>query len=248
MERRAAAEERAATAEAALQSATAAAEATKQEAQATIARLQAQVDAAGDTAGSQAAELAATVAQLEGRLAEETARAEAAAERVDHRRAGGARRATGDGGPRLRRRHRPAATATWPSSSRRTPSWPRSWSRWARVCVARTPTPRMPEPSWSTPERRSARDMGGPASADGYDEVQRLRLELGRAVERANSAETRASKLQADLAEARGGDAVPANGDGAEEVGEDEEKSLRFRLARTAANKKKSPSDGGMWS
>ena len=89
--------------------------------------------------------------------------------------------------------------------------------------------------------------VGGPASADGYDEVQRLRLELGRAVERANSAETRASKLQADLAEARGGDAPSENGDGSDGSGEDEEKSLRFRLARTAASKKKSPTDG-MWS
>jgi hypothetical protein len=100
----------------------------------------------------------------------------------------------------------------------------------------------------------SLAEVGGPASADGYDEVNRLRLELGRAVERANAAEARASKLQADLAEARDGSTPAAAADSPDEPRDsaaagtvEEERSLRFRLAKTAASKKKSGPDS-MWS
>jgi chromosome segregation ATPase len=100
----------------------------------------------------------------------------------------------------------------------------------------------------------SLAEVGGPASADGYDEMNRLRLELGRAVERANAAETRASKLQADLAEARGGSTPDPAAEQSDEPSDtadrepaEEERSLRFRLAKTAASKKKSGPDS-MWS
>jgi chromosome segregation ATPase len=90
--------------------------------------------------------------------------------------------------------------------------------------------------------------MGGPASADGLDEIHRLRLELGRAVERADAAEARVARLQ----EAAG----QPQAEGEETGVPDEERSLRFRLAKTAARKKgiDAPSSGqgggsgSMWS
>jgi chromosome segregation ATPase len=91
------------------------------------------------------------------------------------------------------------------------------------------------------------------------DEIQRLRVELGQAMERAAAAEIRASRLQADLAETRAtanGVAVGPPDDDVEpprepdEASEDileEDRSLRFRLARNAA-RKKGLSDEQMWS
>lgn len=96
----------------------------------------------------------------------------------------------------------------------------------------------------------SLADAGGPASADGLDEIHRLRLELGRTVERANAAEARASRLQADLSQGRGDDPTTAGADldDEDEDGQtDDERSLRFRLAKTAARKKgmDPPAKGG---
>lgn len=82
------------------------------------------------------------------------------------------------------------------------------------------------------------------------EEIQRLRVELGQAIERANAAETHASRLQADLAEARAGAYVPADDGlepGADEGDEGDDHSLRFRLARSAARKKGLDGDQ-MWS
>ncbi|HEX6845166.1 MAG TPA: hypothetical protein VF235_08640, partial [Actinomycetota bacterium] len=80
-----------------------------------------------------------------------------------------------------------------------------------------------------------------PSAQDGLDEAQKLRMELARAVERATAAEERAAQLTADLQEARfAADPVstpaPAGTDVA--AAEEDEKSLRFRLARSASKKK----------
>lgn len=78
------------------------------------------------------------------------------------------------------------------------------------------------------------------------EEIQRLRVELGQAMERAAAAENRASRLQADLAEARAGVAA-SEPDDEEGPDTDDDRSLRFRLARSAA-RKKGLGDEQMWS
>jgi DNA repair exonuclease SbcCD ATPase subunit len=108
-------------------------------------------------------------------------------------------------------------------------------------------------------------DVGSAPVQDGIDEAQRLRLELAKTIERASAAEAHAMKLQADLAAARSGDGDHAGGidhvddvDGLGDLDDDAEsapagsaeddKSLRFRLARTAARKKGIGDEGKMWS
>jgi len=65
-------------------------------------------------------------------------------------------------------------------------------------------------------------------------------------MERAAAAENRASRVQADLAEARAGmpDAELPDHEGADA---EDDRSLRFRLARSAA-RKKGLGDDQMWS
>lgn len=89
--------------------------------------------------------------------------------------------------------------------------------------------------------------MGLDADDGATSEIQRLRVELGQAIERAAAAESRASRLQADLAEARA-DSDPLDGGGSDAAGEDDDRSLRFRLARSAARKKGLGEDEQMWS
>ena len=94
--------------------------------------------------------------------------------------------------------------------------------------------------------------MGGPSSQDGIEETQKLRLELGRALERANAAESRASRLSGELQEARVAAGLPIDAPPTEPLlsadGLDEdEKSLRFRLARSASKKKGTDPDN-QWS
>ncbi len=96
-------------------------------------------------------------------------------------------------------------------------------------------------------EARAELVAGGGSSAGlggDSEEEARLRRELAQAMERAQSAENRASKLQADLADAR----VRAGEDPeqpAQEEIEDEGPSLRFRLAQAAARKRGISSGGG---
>jgi hypothetical protein len=119
-------------------------------------------------------------------------------------------------------------------------------------------------------DARAQLQLGPPAPApQGEDEVQRLRGELARAMDRAQSAENQASMLQADLAEARGGPDVgnmfgnvgaaptspdtPAPPDAPDAPAAQVDKSLRFRLARSAARKKgiggeDDGDDDNMWS
>jgi chromosome segregation ATPase len=91
--------------------------------------------------------------------------------------------------------------------------------------------------------------VGLTADEAAVEEIQRLRVELGQAIERASVAENRASQLQADLAEARsiGGVPDPGHGDAEPATREDDDRSLRFRLARSAA-RKKGLGDEEMWS
>ena len=96
------------------------------------------------------------------------------------------------------------------------------------------------------PSPLAVMESGGAASADGLEEIHKLRLELGRAVERAKAAEARVSALESgrSSAEEDPGEGAPADGD--------DDKSLRFRLAKTAARKKSgdvgSGGAGSMWS
>ena len=91
------------------------------------------------------------------------------------------------------------------------------------------------------------------AGAGSGAEVQEVRQELARAIDRAQSAEERAAKLEADLLAMQHGvhaiaddavgdgddDATTGNGDGGVDGDVDADgKSLRYRLARTAARKK----------
>ena len=92
-------------------------------------------------------------------------------------------------------------------------------------------------------------------AAEGDDEVRRLRAELAWAMDRAQSAENQASMLQADLAEARTGSTDDAvGGESGAAAGGQVDKTLRFRLARSAARKKgieeddSNDNDDNMWS
>jgi hypothetical protein len=93
-------------------------------------------------------------------------------------------------------------------------------------------------------DARAQLQVGAPQvpAAEGDDEVQRLRGELARAMDRAQRAENQASMLQADLAEAGVGpnnDAIAERADEPAAVPTNQvDKSLRFRLARSAAKKK----------
>jgi phage shock protein A len=117
--------------------------------------------------------------------------------------------------------------------------------------------------AYADAEEARARLQAEPAQAfvaasptdDGSDlEVQQVRMELANAIDRARSAEERAAKLEADLLAMQHGvrelaDADVVNDDdegGADHNGDGDVdgdvdadgKSLRYRLARTAARKK----------
>jgi chromosome segregation ATPase len=89
-------------------------------------------------------------------------------------------------------------------------------------------------------DARAQLQVGAPPipAVEGDDEVQRLRGELARAMDRAQRAENQASMLQADLAEARVGPNDDATDEPAAVATNQVDKSLRFRLARSAARKK----------
>lgn len=103
-------------------------------------------------------------------------------------------------------------------------------------------------------EARARMQAGAPQPADDTSgsEMQQVRMDLAHAMDRAQAAEERAAKLEADLLAAQhgvrdlpeaelgpGGDdnGASQNGDGDGDVDADG-KSLRYRLARTAARKK----------
>lgn len=101
-------------------------------------------------------------------------------------------------------------------------------------------------------QARAQVDVPQPADDTSGSEMQQVRMDLANAMDRAQAAEERAAKLEADLLAAQHGvrdlaepelghdgddNGVSENGDGDGDVDADG-KSLRYRLARTAARKK----------